>query len=229
MATWLVERLSSKDGNEVLAGDLLELFNQGRSNAWYWRQVLVVILLVIIKERRVLALAAVVTIGWALPLNFWDTPIARIIYSSGTGRSRLVTLIHASASLSSLAILPTCFAFGMYVAMRASNSFTVQSARKIWRRWLLAQLASCLTVATSTSLFMAFLPAQLQPIVVVNVIGLLPVFLGILVMIWASPCDNIDKGIPDAPQPIDLADRPTSNSQPIQEHVRGACSRPIIG
>jgi hypothetical protein len=195
MATWLVERLSSRDRNEVLASDLQEQFNRGRSNAWYWRQVLVVILLVIMKERRVLALAAVVTIGWALPLNFWDTPMARIIFSSETGRSRLVTLILATASLSSLAILPTCFAFGMYVAMRASNSFTVQRGRKIWRRWLLAQFASYLTVATSMLLFMALLPVQLHPTVIVNVIGLLPVFLGILVMIWASPCDNIDTGI----------------------------------
>jgi hypothetical protein len=189
VATWLVEHLNSRDPKGVLAGDLLEQFNQGRSNAWYWRQVLVVILLVGIKEWRVLALAAVVTVGWAYPLNFWDTPMTRIIFSLGTDRFRLVSLIYATASLTCLAVLPTCFSFGMYAAMRASHSLAVQSWAKIWRRLLLAQFASYFTVAASTFLFLALLPVQPRPTVVVNVVGLLPVFLGILVMIWASPWD----------------------------------------
>jgi hypothetical protein len=38
LATWLLEhaRFSTADG--VIAGDLLEEFNRGRSAAWYWRQ-----------------------------------------------------------------------------------------------------------------------------------------------------------------------------------------------
>jgi hypothetical protein len=40
LATWLLERLTPGNKNEGLAGDLVEEFKQGRSVAWYWRQVL---------------------------------------------------------------------------------------------------------------------------------------------------------------------------------------------
>lgn len=44
LATWLIEHLIPGSRNEALAGDLLEQFGQGRSALWYWRQVLVAIL-----------------------------------------------------------------------------------------------------------------------------------------------------------------------------------------
>src|SRR4030095_16256717 len=43
MATWLLEHIGRK--NPSLAGDLLEEYRQGRSVAWYWRQVLIAIVL----------------------------------------------------------------------------------------------------------------------------------------------------------------------------------------
>src|SRR6185312_1798393 len=45
LATWLLEKLGSPYCAESLAGDLLEQWRAGRGNAWYWRQVLVVVLL----------------------------------------------------------------------------------------------------------------------------------------------------------------------------------------
>ncbi len=42
-AAWLLERLAARENREALAGDLSEQFNQGRSVAWYWRQVLAAI------------------------------------------------------------------------------------------------------------------------------------------------------------------------------------------
>jgi len=38
LATWMLEHLTPADYDEALAGDLLEVFRSGRSNAWYWRQ-----------------------------------------------------------------------------------------------------------------------------------------------------------------------------------------------
>jgi hypothetical protein len=39
-ATWMLEHLASGDPDEALGGDLLEEFRRGRSDGWYWRQVL---------------------------------------------------------------------------------------------------------------------------------------------------------------------------------------------
>jgi len=53
--------------NDALSGDLLEEYNLGRSGAWYWRQVLVAIVVGFGKEVRahkLLALRAI-ALGWA--------------------------------------------------------------------------------------------------------------------------------------------------------------------
>jgi hypothetical protein len=44
LATWLLERLTSGYHTDPLAGDLIEEYGRGRSCAWYWRQVLIAIL-----------------------------------------------------------------------------------------------------------------------------------------------------------------------------------------
>lgn len=67
LATWLLEhaRFSTADG--VIVGDLLEEFNRGRSAAWYWRQVLVAIVVGCASEVRhhgMLAARAIL-ITWA--------------------------------------------------------------------------------------------------------------------------------------------------------------------
>ena len=53
LARWLFERVRFSDTDEALAGDLLEEFTQGRSAAWYWRQVLVAIVVDYRKEVRI--------------------------------------------------------------------------------------------------------------------------------------------------------------------------------
>src|ERR1700722_4243150 len=55
LATWLLHRFS---GSESLTGDLIEQYRNGRSLAWYWRQMLTVIVLGISREIRVLLYAA---------------------------------------------------------------------------------------------------------------------------------------------------------------------------
>ncbi|MGA9623048.1 MAG: hypothetical protein WBQ65_01150 [Bryobacteraceae bacterium] len=66
LATWLLEhaRFTTTD---VIAGDLLEEFNKGRSAAWYWRQALVAIVAGCaseVRHHRVLAARAIL-ITWA--------------------------------------------------------------------------------------------------------------------------------------------------------------------
>jgi hypothetical protein len=78
LATWLLEHIRFSNTDDALAGDLLEEFNQRRSAAWYWRQVLVAILVGFGKELRihwVLAIRAtmiglVVSTGATVLLHF---------------------------------------------------------------------------------------------------------------------------------------------------------------
>lgn len=44
VATWLLKRFGAGRYSESMAGDLIEQYGQGRSRAWYWRQVVLAIL-----------------------------------------------------------------------------------------------------------------------------------------------------------------------------------------
>jgi hypothetical protein len=66
-ATWLLEHLHSDNENESLVGDLMEDHEHGRSNAWYWKQVLAAIVVSSYNEVRAhlfITIKALVT-GWA--------------------------------------------------------------------------------------------------------------------------------------------------------------------
>lgn len=79
-ATWLLNKFGY--GNHALAGDLSEEYSQGRSVAWYWRQVLVAIVVGSSKEVRAYKLLALraIAVGWAanyLILHFAEVPFWR--------------------------------------------------------------------------------------------------------------------------------------------------------
>ena len=113
LATWLLERLGSGPTHEALAGDLIEQYRQGRSGAWYWRQVLVAIIVGAANDigaHKLLALRALVS-GWVVreilrfpadPLAHWlrnwtvdnghDTVRAVLLFS-GPGQFQLPSMI----------------------------------------------------------------------------------------------------------------------------------------
>lgn len=68
VATWLAQYLVPGPKRESLLGDLIEQYLQGRSGIWYWRQVLVAILVGNLHEILVHKMLAVRTlaIGWTL-------------------------------------------------------------------------------------------------------------------------------------------------------------------
>jgi hypothetical protein len=68
LATWLAQHLVIDRRRDSLIGDLLERYGERKSNAWYWRQVLLTILACAIQDiadHKVLALRALF-VGWAL-------------------------------------------------------------------------------------------------------------------------------------------------------------------
>lgn len=68
VATWLLKQLGSGPNNDALLGDLIERYGERRSGIWYWRQVLVAIVVSFCREvgaHKLLALRAIAT-GWAV-------------------------------------------------------------------------------------------------------------------------------------------------------------------
>lgn len=68
VATWFLKQLGSGPNNDALLGDLIEQYGQRRSRIWYWRQVLVAIVVSFCRDvgaHKLLALRAIAT-GWTV-------------------------------------------------------------------------------------------------------------------------------------------------------------------
>jgi hypothetical protein len=78
VATWMLGHLTPGESDEALAGDLLECFRAGRSGAWYWRQVLMAIVIrwigSLLRHWPVLLFAA----AWATLSPAWQLLIMRL-------------------------------------------------------------------------------------------------------------------------------------------------------
>jgi hypothetical protein len=81
VATWFLKQLGSGPSNDALLGDLIEQYGQRRSRTWYWRQVLVAIVVSFCREvgaHKLLALRAIGT-GWAVIFAY------RLLFRSSAG------------------------------------------------------------------------------------------------------------------------------------------------
>jgi hypothetical protein len=87
LATWLLNRLASPGNRESLIGDLVEQYQQRRSSVWYWRQVLLALVVGCVqdvRDHRLLA-ARALAIGWLL-YGLFSFPVT---WLSGVIRFRL--------------------------------------------------------------------------------------------------------------------------------------------
>lgn len=68
LATWLLKHLGCGRWSESLLGDLFEQYAQGRSKAWYWKQVFVALSCQYVKVFREhgLSFVGAVAIGWGV-------------------------------------------------------------------------------------------------------------------------------------------------------------------
>jgi hypothetical protein len=70
LAAWILEHFGPELNQEALAGDLNEAMAQGRSNAWYWRQVMAAVRW----RRELLRLLVLTGISWYLSLPHSSGP-----------------------------------------------------------------------------------------------------------------------------------------------------------
>jgi hypothetical protein len=73
LAEWILQEFGPNLNQEALAGDLNEAFQQGRSNAWYWRQVLAAVRC----QRFFYKLLILVTWSWAVTWSMSEDPPTR--------------------------------------------------------------------------------------------------------------------------------------------------------
>lgn len=72
IASWVLEHLTRRTGNEALAGDLAQEFAQGRSAAWYWRQVLLAILVSLVGKLHAASFVLGFALLWSVVVTlFW--------------------------------------------------------------------------------------------------------------------------------------------------------------
>src|SRR6185437_16355317 len=71
-ASWILEHMVPGGRNEALAGDLLEEFRSGRSEWWYWRQVLAAMMTGCLRAVRRNWLLVFFSFLWTVPAPvFW--------------------------------------------------------------------------------------------------------------------------------------------------------------
>ena len=97
VAAWLLERLGSHRTREAIAGDLAEQCQQGRSVAWYWRQVVIAIVIgnaTDIWDHKVLTLRAIV-LGWAASYALAKVPLPLSVIGPQQITFHQITLINS--------------------------------------------------------------------------------------------------------------------------------------
>jgi hypothetical protein len=82
LATKLLERLTSGPHGDALAGDLIEQYREGRAASWYWRQVLLAIVVCLAKDRT---LGGPAILGSLLVLLLIIVSVGRHPSSLGSG------------------------------------------------------------------------------------------------------------------------------------------------
>jgi hypothetical protein len=72
IATWMLEHMTSGVRDEALAGDLLETFQRGRSDGWYWQQAIGACLVSWFESLRARASMLVFVILWTIMAPAWN-------------------------------------------------------------------------------------------------------------------------------------------------------------
>jgi hypothetical protein len=90
LATWVLEHLTFRSDTEALSGDLLEELRAGRSNAWYWRQVLLAIGIRIWIATSQYGLPLIFSAAWSILYPLW-----RIIGRNWLLQELIRKLVHA--------------------------------------------------------------------------------------------------------------------------------------
>lgn len=115
IATWLLEHIGRK--NPSLAGDLIEEYRHGRSIAWYWRQVLIAIIVTPSKAALLLVgLVALYRLGTHVPVPGANAQVLALLARRANGTTLPIYDVISGGNLSAV----TVFALGITPFISAS-------------------------------------------------------------------------------------------------------------
>jgi hypothetical protein len=180
-ATWLLEHAVPGGKNEALAGDLLERFGEGRSKAWYWRQVAVAIFAGLSNESRIVWISVAFTAAWTLALDqlygrFWFKAQAWDIFLFLYAHSN-EGLINYAGCLTAFNALPVTFVVVTYLAI--TRSFGA-------RRFVRGLFAGLLAMGFGFYAVMTLVRSAIHNSFLWHIVALLPIFVSLLVAMWAA-------------------------------------------
>jgi hypothetical protein len=178
LATWLFEHLTGREYREALAGDLLEEYNRGRSNTWYWRQVIVAVAVEFATEIRshwVIFVFALVVCG--------SIPWKQLFLNAGF-QSFLFSGIQLSWPASFVAGIAAISAFHGAVVL-ATLIVYVLSTNSFQSRSFVISLGSALLVLAVGDTVVTILQVLPWPrIFFYHVIWRFPLFLSLVLSMW---------------------------------------------
>ncbi|HXN24406.1 MAG TPA: hypothetical protein VOA41_16825 [Candidatus Dormibacteraeota bacterium] len=180
LATWFLEHLVPGGKNEALAGDLLEDFRRRGSVAWYWRQVIMAILVGFSKELRTRWIGIVFAIIYSSAIPWKQIGQNLEIQSLLLLGLRLawpVSLIYQIGFLTLLDAVALLAALIMYLG--ATRSLNLP---RFLRGLLVAILVLSLGNIGVALLWIMHLP----PLFFYYVVWRLPLFLGLVLAMWVA-------------------------------------------
>jgi hypothetical protein len=194
-ARWLLKHFGCSPNNAAVIGDLDERYRNGRSHAWYWKQVMKTLAIAFSQEVRahkLLALRAIVT-GWILSLAGMFSFRALVITINSIMRwdsvwngyrfSRLVhqfEITYPTASLTLLELVPFAVAFLGWASIGWALKRLLHPHEKAM------VLAFIVTVFAAMAVFMSIALHSFPPFVVLliltgfggNMIGIVALLVG---------------------------------------------------
>jgi hypothetical protein len=187
VAIWMLEHLQLGNKNLALEGDLLEQFHQGRSAAWYWRQVLAALFTSFLGQMRVLWVAAGFTMVWTVVLNAssqWLLHASRshlfsLVFGWGVTLAWPVSEIYAITFFAALTAVPLLISLSLYLGVMRSFNL----------RRLLQGLVIGMIGFAFGYVGLMLLPAPLRALSGTfegHVLASLPLFFALLLSIWVS-------------------------------------------
>ena len=180
LATWVLEHLLPRGASEPLAGDLLEDYGQGRSAVWYWRQVLIAIMVSLSKELRsrwvTIMFGAVVSsaVPWK---EIWHNSEFQSLLLWGIRLPWPMSLFYSIAYLSAFETVLLLVAVSAYLGV--TRSFNLRS--------FLSGLLVALPVVGLGNVGVAFLLVLHIPyFIFYYVVWRLPLFFGLVLALWVA-------------------------------------------
>jgi hypothetical protein len=116
LASWVLDHLGMRYRRESLAGDLFEEYQQGRSQVWYWRQVIAAVFAARIRPIRAnIRLLLLKVLGYSLA----DLGIVLLCsqIAESEHRARSEQYLYSAANVAVMALLGLVAALGIGIVL----------------------------------------------------------------------------------------------------------------